>query len=191
MKGHKYNDPKLLKNIYELRNAGRDWENISQEVKKNFDIDLTRKTIKTYYEDYVTKGTVIASTLRSDKRRAKELTIDWNKKLEEKFEKIDRMTSKFMKFLEELFDEAMESEDKLKSARLIPTGLAVCREILNQLHFIKTQQEKIIINQKNVVFSPLQILAEMDKQLKKQSQDNEIQILDKKTGRLKKKLYID
>jgi len=191
VKGHKHTDPKLFKKIYELRNKGLDWEAISKEIENTFETKIHRQTIKTYYEDYVRRGQVITNSLRTDKRRAKELTIDWNKKLEEKFNKIDSMTNKFMEVLEDLFDESMGSENKLTYIKLIPTGLAVCREILNQLLFIKKQQEQIIVNQKNVVYSPLQIMNIMDKEMKKKVKENEIKIVDKKTGKVKKKLYID
>ena len=44
-----------------------------------------------------------------------------------------------------------------------PTILAVCREVLSQLEFIKREQEKIIVNQKNVIYSPLQIVQEFNR----------------------------
>ncbi len=187
----KYKDPKLTKRIYKLRNEGMNWEDISREVEKEFGLTIFRETIKKMYDDYVTHSFVITASLKEDKRRAKELQIDWNKKLEEKFSLIDKMTNKFMKFLNELFEESLKEDDKLKYAKLIPMGLAVCREILNQLFFIKKQQEQIIFNQKNVIYSPLQIMNIINKELKKQSKDNELKIIDKNTGKVKKTVYPD
>ena len=187
----KYKDPKLIKRIYKLRNEGMNWEDISREVEKEFGLTIFRETIKKMYDDYVTHAYVVTASMKEDKRRAKELQINWNQKLEEKFSLIDKMTNRFMKFLNELFEDSLKEENKLKYVKLIPMGLAVCREILNQLLFIKKQQEQIIFNQKNVIYSPLQIMGVINKEMKKQNRNNELKILDKKTGKVKKTIYPD
>ena len=187
----KYTDPKLLKRIYKLRIEGLNWEAISQEVEKEFGLTIFRETIKKMYDDYLTHAHVVVASMKEDKRRAKELQIDWNKKIEEKFVLIDKMTNKFMKVLNDLFEESLKEENKFRYVKLIPVGLAVSREILNQLHFIKKQQEQIIFNQKNVIYSPLQIMNVINKEMKKQTKDNELKIIEKKTGKVKKTVYLD
>ena len=150
---------------------------------------MSDHTVRKKYELYVSRASVINSTLREDKRRAKELQIDWNKKLEEKFKLIDETTNKLMKFVSELFEN--NQGDNLAMLKLIPSILAISREILNQLYFIKKQQEQIIIHQKNIVYSPLQIMNVINKEMEKKQKDNEIKIIDKKTGQVKRKFYVD
>ena len=183
------NNPDILKKIYKLRNEDKSWKEISSILKREDNEEMSDHTVKTKYEIYVSRASVITSTLREDKRRAKELQIDWNKKLEEKFKLIDETTNKLMRFVSELFEN--NKGDNLAIIKLIPSILAISREILNQLYFIKKQQEQIIVNQKNIIYSPLQIMNIINKEMKKNQKDNEIKIIDKKTGRVKEKLYIN
>lgn len=184
----KYTDPKLLKRIYSLRNEGMNWEDLSQKIEKEYGLKIFRETIKSMYENYVTKAHVITAGLKKDRKESKEVMIDWNQKLEEKFLNIDRMTNKFIKFLDGLFDETSKTDNKIIALKVIPTALAVCREILAQLHFIKKQQEQIIVKQTNMIYSPLQIMNILNKQIEKGTKEGDIQIIDKRTGQVKRRL---
>ena len=193
MADKKVKDEDLLKQIYKLRtHKGLTWENISMAVEEEFGVKLSKDTVKTYYENYVTRASVINNTLRDDKRRAKELGIDWNKKMEEKFELIDSNTNKLMQVLTKILDKALQdgtSQSEKKYITLIPSALAVSRELLNQMSFIKKQQEEIMFNQKNVIYSPLQIMSIINKELEKQIKEGNIKIIDQKTGKVKKNLF--
>jgi len=77
----KYTDPKLLKRIYKLRNEGLNWEELSLKIQQEFGIKIFRETIKSLYENYVTKAHVITAGLKKDRKEGGEIMIDWNKKL--------------------------------------------------------------------------------------------------------------
>lgn len=193
MADKKVTDEDLLKQIYRLRtHKGLTWESIAMSIEDEFSVKLSKDTVKNYYENYVTRAAVINNTLRDDKRRAKELGIDWNKKVEEKFELIDEIINKLMRVLNSILEKALsEGTDKAekKFINLIPTALSVSRELLNQMAFIRKQQEQIIFNQKNVIYSPLQIMNIMNKELEKQIKEGNIKIIDQKTGKIKRNLF--
>lgn len=89
MASNKYDNIKIYKLIYKLRNDGKSWNDIKAEIKKNFNLEIPIGTISNMFTRYLSQAHVLTNSLREDKRRAKEITIDWNKKLEEKFKQID------------------------------------------------------------------------------------------------------
>lgn len=161
------------------------WEDISREVEEKFELKIFRTTLRDMYTNYVTKANVITNQLQDGRSDAKEVMIDWNKRLMDKFIKIDELTNKLINFMDKLLDESLEEDNKAKYVKLIPTALAVCNSILNQLTFVKRQQEQIIISQKNVIYSPLQIMREISKISKRQVRNNEIKVIEKRTGKVK------
>ena len=44
-----------------------------------------------------------------------------------------------------------------------PTIIAILRESLNQLMFVRREQEQITVKQQNLIYSPLQIIQEMNR----------------------------
>jgi hypothetical protein len=92
---------------------------------------------------------------------AQEIIPDYQKKMEERFDRVVKVTDELMDTLEEL-KKKIPSELYVK---YIPIILMVCREILNQLVFIKKEQSQVLINQKNLIYSPLQIMNVINKQI--------------------------
>jgi hypothetical protein len=61
----------------------------------------------------------------------------------------------------------------------------VCREILNQLNFIKKEQSQVLVNQKNLIYSPLQIMNQVNQQITQLEKEGKIKILEvAKNGRV-------
>ena len=162
-KKEQFKNPKLIKFIYELKTEGMSDSKIAKKVEENFGIKIFRTTIGKIYKDYMAHNDMVADSLGSTAKSV----IDWNKKSEEKFERIERATTKLLDAIEEVSIN-MPPETYIK---LTPTILAVCREILSQLQYLKKEQDKMALEQKDAIMSPLQIMKVIDKELKKKEKN--------------------
>ena len=71
----------------------------------------------------------------------------------------------------------MDAEMYLKHA---PTIISILRESLNQLAFIRAEQKEITIKQQNVIFSPIQIISEMNR-IEKEKAKEKVYVLGEQT----------
>ena len=145
-------DEKVLKKIFELRNSGQGFNNISKVITQEFDVSISHPTAKNLYYEY-------AAQQKTKKETGQEVEDDWNKHLKEKFERIERITNSLLDAVETLKGE-LTPEMYLKHA---PTIIAILRESLNQLMFVRREQEQITVKQQNLIYSPLQIIQEMNR----------------------------
>ena len=152
----------FLKKLYDLRNEGKSYSEISLEFEEEFERKIPPPTLSKYYDNYVSKSYVIVNQLDEGKEDAVDVVKDHSKRIKEKFGQVDNIVTSLLNKIETL----MLNMDDEKFMRQVPTLLAVCKEILSQLYFLKKEQEKLIINQKNVVYSPLQINQLINKELK-------------------------
>lgn len=189
VKTRKYTNEELIKKIYQLRtHKGLGYEDISREIEVEFDVRIGAQTIKGYYENYVARANSITSTLKVEQDEAKEVSIDWHKKFSEKFDLIDKTISTQMKRMTKMLDKAYDGGDEKKYVKLLSTLLSLSKDLQNQLGIIKRQQEDIITSQKNVVYSPLQVMGIINNELQKQIKEGKIKLIDK-DGKVKKDLF--
>ena len=151
----------FLKRLYDLRKEGKNYEEISIELEEEFGNKVNKITLSKYYNDYVTNSYVIVSQLKENKQEAIGVVKDHSERIKIKFAQVDRIVTVLLNKIEKMMG-TMEDEVFIKQ---VPTLLAVCREILSQLYFLKKEQEKLVINQKNVIYSPLQINQLINKEL--------------------------
>ena len=74
-------------------------------------------------------------------------------------------------------DETDGPDKKLLFIKLSPTILATAREIISQLRFLREEQEKIKVQQKNLIYSPMQINLYMTRNLKEWQKKGYIRVL--------------
>lgn len=148
--------PEILKKIFELRNAGNGFNNISKIISDGFEVGITHPTAKNLYYEYAAKQKV-------KKELGEEVDEGWDKAMKEKFERIEKITNSLLDAVETIKSE-LTPELYLKHAPLI---IAILRESLNQLAFIKNQQEQITIKQQNLIYSPLQVMQQISQLEKK------------------------
>jgi hypothetical protein len=103
---------------------------------------------------------------------AQEIVPDYQKKMEERFDRVTKVTDDLMDTLVEL----KKNIPPMLYVKFIPTILLVCREILNQLNFIKKEQIQVLINQKNVIYSPMQIMNIVNQEILKLEKEGKIEI---------------
>ena len=163
--------PEILKRIFDLRNQQMGFNNIAKIISEEFNVNVTHPTAKNLYYEYAAKQKVKAETTPEDK------TGEWDKMLKIKFERIERITNGLLDAVETIKSK-LTPEMYLKYA---PTIIAILRESLSQLAFIRNEQEQIVIKQQNLIYSPLQIMQQLnqiDKQKEKEKKDKVITITE-------------
>jgi hypothetical protein len=170
-----YTRPEVVKKVHELRTKGEAYHNIAIKILEEFDLKITAPTIKRIYERYVAKNLVIQDA--KEGKLAQEIVPDFQKKMEERFDRVVKVTDELMDTLEEL----KKKIPAVLYVKFVPTILMVCREILNQLTYIKKEQTQVLINQKNIIYSPLQIMNIVNQEMIKLEKEGKIEI--KKTAK--------
>ena len=164
-------DFEIEKRVYQIRKRGANWEDVSSKVSKEFDKEVATSACKDLYNTHIARAEVISRTLCDDRKAALKVKFDWDKRMEEKLIEIDKWVSKLMNQMGTIFDKAVEADDYNVQVKLVPTLLAVCREILSQISVIKKQQENIVVNQKNVVLNEMQVLQVVNKEFKRKEEE--------------------
>lgn len=186
-------DFEIEKKVYQIRKRGISWDEVSLKVSDAFDKKVSLEECKNFYNKHIARAEVITRTLADEKKAAIKVSIDWNKRMEEKLVEIDKWVSKLMKQMGKVFDEMINEGNLIGQVKMVPTLLAICREILNQISVIKLQQEKIVVNQKNVILNEMQVLQIVNKQFKQKEEETGYAIhpgtglLYSKSGKRKKK----
>lgn len=145
-----YSRPDIIQRIYQLRNQGTSYNKTAKMINEEFDLKITLPTIKVIYAKYITKNKLAAAP-------------EYLKKMDERFEKISQVTDDLIDTLVE-----MKKNVPLKTyIKFIPAILAVCREILAQLTYIKKEQAQVLSNQSKLIYSPLQIMNVVNNELVK------------------------
>ena len=98
---------------------------------------------------------------------------DLQKKMKKRFNKLVKFTDSLL----DTFDEMKKNMPPEVYAKCIPTVLMVCREILNQLKYVR-EQSQLLVNQKNLIYSPLQIMNHVNAELEKRTK--KIVVLERK-----------
>jgi hypothetical protein len=168
MKVPVYKDPALIRRIYDLRTEGAPFQVISTTINEEYGTNITPPTTKAIYNRYVAKQLLVNA--ESEKIEAGEIAPDFQKKMDERFDRIAKVTDELMDLMQQLKKD-LPSEEYVK---YIPTVLMVSREILNQLAFIKKDQSQILVNQKNMIYSPLQIMQVLNKEIVKLEEDGKV-----------------
>jgi len=174
-------DPKVLKHIFKLRTEGCGFPAIVESLQKEFDISVSIPTVSNLYSTYLARIKA-AKTLQKQTNKTLEDEEDINKVIMGRFDRITNITNKLLEAIEKIgARKDMPPEVFLKYA---PTILAVLRENLAQLAFLKHEQEKITINQKNMIYSPLQIMNVLNQQLKDREKEGLVVVhkIDNKSG---------
>ena len=144
-------NPEILKRIFELRNQRSGFNNIAKTISDEFKVNLTHPTAKNLYYEY-------AASQKIKKETGEKVDDEWDGLMKQKFKRIERITNSLLDAVETIKDK-MTVELYLKHA---PTIIAILRESLNQLAFIRREQEQITIKQQNVIYSPLQIMQQIN-----------------------------
>lgn len=161
---------KLRNKIVSLRREGIGWNKIAETIKKEFDVIVTSPTIKAIFEKEMAK------TLKSPKVRD-QFRADYQV-IHERWTRAQNLLDKLLNAFDETYEKYRENPEHV-FMRLGPTLINLIQEITRQLEFITKEQERIIIQQKNLIFSPIQINMQIHKHLKEYQEQGYLKILKK------------
>ena len=164
-------NPKLRQRIVKLKNRGLGWKAISEAIYKEFKVSVSPTGVKAIFEKEIALGVVKGGKVR-------ESFEDSYKAIEERYARAARWVDKLGSAIDSIYDKYGEASPEL-FMKYAPLILAVAREVLNQLEFLKREQERISIHQKNLIYSPIQIVNIVHKKLKTLEKEGYIRILKK------------
>lgn len=159
-------NPKLRKRVVELRRDGVNWSIIARKIMEEFNISVSIPTARNIFEREIAVSTVTKPVSR-DQFKADYSIIN------ERYQKAVQWVDKLGEAIESLYKKLTPEQ----YMRYAPVILSVCREVLNQLDFIRREQERIQIKQQNFIYSPVQIMVEIHKQLVELEKQGYIRVL--------------
>jgi len=167
----KAKDTKKRMEIVKMRNKGFSWEKISNHI------GYSVKKVQDIYNQEIALGIITNKpTANSFSHYAKQM----EKRYGEIVETMDRLHNLAKKSIEDFESEDMsDMRTYIKFMKSAPIIIQIVREIKDQIAFLKEEQEKIKIEQKNYIYSPMQINKYLNTTLTYLHKNDYIKILKK------------
>ena len=163
-----------LDEIYKLRKNGFSNEKIAENMSQGFNVKINAGDIA----KLIKKEEIKAFAYGSDDRRERanfEL-----QELSNRYKKATDMVDWLVDSIEKIKDGLSNlppEEYAIKFIKLTPVIISTSKEIINQLEFVKKQQEQMAIEQQNMILSPIEVNIQMTKKLKDWAEKGYIKIL--------------
>jgi len=163
-------EPAIKKFIIDERNSGKTWAQVVSKLKIEKNVEACGLTLQKVYEKALATS-ITRSPIARDQFKSMYNTVN------ERYEK----AAKWIDRLGEIFDNLYEKVKKGEISELILLKIAPIiqnnsKEVLNQLKFIRDEQERITVQQKNLIYSPIQIIQVIHNNLKKLQEEGFITI---------------
>jgi len=166
-------NPKLRKRVVELRNQRVSYPDIVTQIKKDFNVSMSQPTAKNIFEKE------IAVTVTTKPMARDQFSADYSK-MHERYQRAANWIDTIGDIIEKLREKVQSGELNevalLKVAPIIQTN---AREVTNQLRFLIEQMDRITIQQKNLIMSPIEIMNRVNQQIKRLQEEGYIKILKK------------
>lgn len=172
-----YGDAVFEKRLVELVERFDNYETVAKMLTEEYQTEILNTTVRFIFLN------------RSKRKRfEKESVMDKSfenfakhiKNMEERYDGIVGMMDRAKKILDEILDEVEKTEipnDKFfKAIKSVPIMIAISREILAQLEFLKDEQNKLKDESKTFIYSPIQITNIMGENLTKWAKSGYIEI---------------
>jgi len=165
----KFKDPKLRARVVKLRGEGNAWISVVDAIEKEFGIKMSQPTAQKIFNKTIA-GKTITSPKARDIFQAE--YSDIKIRVDKMFERMEKLN----KIIDDLYKK-YDSNTPETFLKYVPTLLAILRENLAQLQFIRNDQEKIIMQQKNLIYSPIQIIQKIDQHMRQLEKEGKIKVL--------------
>jgi len=172
-----YKDTNLRTKLIELRTAGRTWEQCSEILTADFNTPISASQLKVIYPEELAKSiTFDKGSNKIFEKHRDELT--------KRYERVVKITDWLLEAIEKVRDE-FESSDMddiqkyLAFIKMTPQINMTVKSVLEQLDFIRQENDRIKIEQKNYIYSPVQINQHIYSTLKMLNKQGFIRILKK------------
>lgn len=176
-RNNKYDDPELMQRVVHLKEVERKpWEEIGEKIKEEFDIEAVKyETLKDVY------NRAMALTITVDKKAGKKFD-SFEKELGMMYEKTIRILEKLVDALDKIYQEfeasdMNDAQKYLAFIKLSPQIKQTTDQILAYIKHHQEQQDKIRVEQKNMIYSTEQIKEKLDKYIRLLADQGKIKIL--------------
>jgi proline dehydrogenase len=172
-----YDNPKLREKIIELRTDGKTWEEISDKISSEFDVNPNSTYVSKIYHNEISKSITVD-------KPAKDMFEKHRLELDKRYARVVKITDWLLEAIEKVRDEFNSSDMEdiqkyLAFIKMTPHILATSKAVLEQLDFIKQENEKIKLEQKNHIWSATQVNQHLYSTLQMLNKEGYIKILKK------------
>jgi NACalpha-BTF3-like transcription factor len=163
-----------ISDIVDMDTRGYTGNKIAEEMTKRLGIDVKQVDISKVLVEEKAK----AYFYSTDKRKieAGKVLGELNRRYEDACRIVDWLVQSIEKIKRNL-ETLPPEQEAIQFIKLTPMIIQTSREILNQLQFIREEQEKIKVQQNNMILSPIQVNIEMTKKLKDWNEKGYIKIM--------------
>jgi len=156
----------------------RNYALVTRKLNERFNTKLTPMYLKKLYFQKI--GTQITKDEQT-KEFFEDSFIKMKNRWEDAWEIVGDLVEQYKK-LRERIKHTENVDENIMILKMTPVIIQITTEIRKQLEFIRTQQEQIKIEQKNFIYSPIQINQYINKFLKDWIDSGYIKILKKIPG---------
>lgn len=152
-------DLEMIKRIIEVYNETKVYTETTEIVNKEFGVNYSVMSIKRCY----LKNHMKAFITNKKNTEFFENSFDETKQRWKECWDMMSWLMKQVKDFREMIDKQEKNQRILTAIKSIPSLTSLSKSILEQLEFIRKEQEHIKINQKNFIYSPIQLNLELKK----------------------------
>lgn len=160
--------------LYAMKKSGLNYIQMSDRMSKDYDVEIKPEDISAMFKKEEAKAFIYGSKSRKDNANY-EL-----EQLSNRYKKASDMVDWLVDSIEKIkvgLSELPPEEYAIKFIKLTPAILSISKEIINQLEYVKKEQEQMAIEQKSMMLSPIEVNIQMTKKLKEWSDKGYIKIL--------------
>jgi len=166
----------IQKKISRLRVYGNSFEEITKIINKEFDKNYTSMQIKKLLDKYVAQSNVITNKMKSLKQEATSVRRGWEKEIDEMIELLNDRIKKYLSMADKFLDEAFTSGNRRAFFNDLPAFNKLLKSLQDQIRLLRETQNKIQVNQQNLVLNKTQILQVVNQRLKQKEEETGMQI---------------
>lgn len=164
----KINSPEFMDRLSEIKGADPDitWTDVSSKINKEFDIDLSPTRVSDIYKKELTREVTVSRQARKKLDRFVDSIGTRFGMLEVTTERYHTIIKRALNGLESCEDEELLARitDVLKAGK----GVEMVHKMgLGQIELIRDEQDRITVTQKEGIYSPNEVKANIYKQLPK------------------------
>lgn len=152
-------EPKTVARIFELYEETKNFNEVTRRINEEFGIDTTVRYITNCYKKNKKREFIVdPSNTEFFENSFSETKQRWK----EAWDMMSWLVKQVRDF-QDMLDEQDKNQRVLMAIKAIPQLTTLSKSIIEQLQFLRKETENIKINQKQFIYSPIQLNLEMKK----------------------------